>query len=348
MKKDLKLTGRLFFTLSGIVFCMFLICGYIDKTSAKENFGNGNYVDNRDFRTFNYASNSNENDGNTYETVYSVELEIGEKKVPLEILLSSKECTDGAIKIGSQKIPINPELAKTVGYAHGEAKAYDFTGDGKDEIVLVISGGASGVIQAVQVFGNIDGKWDEINIPSDIYSDAPEFVKKKLKELDIKVEESIVYYRSVSFKKKKILIDYHLFADSGTTAIGIIQKELFYSSNKKRFVLGDDLVIPAANNCLVTAVAGKKAITIKWISSVKKSSIKGMQVQVAARKNMKDAATYKLGKKDAQKMSYKFTVKSGKIAANKIYYFKVKLKEGNKWTNWSNIKMSKTVDNRKN
>lgn len=162
----------------------------------------------------------------------------------------------------------------------------------------MISGGASGT---VQVFGNIDGKWDEIDIPSNIYSDAPKFVKRQLKELDIKMDNSIVYYRSVSFKKEKILINYCLFADSGTTAIGTIQKELIYSSDKKRFVLGDTLVIPATNNCFVTAAASKKAITIQWISSVKKFSIKGMQVKVATKKNMKDATTYWFGTKDAPK-----------------------------------------------
>lgn len=343
MKRGLRLTRRLFFTLSGIVFCMLLVCGYCGKTSAKASQSNRNYINNENFKLHNATSNFDENVDSAYEVVYSVELKIEDEKIPLEILLSPKMCTDGVIKIGSQKIPVNPDLAKTVGYAHGEAKAYDFTGDGKEEIVLVISGGASGSVQAVQVFGNIDGKWNEINIPSDIYSDAPKFVKKQLKELDIKMDDSIVYYRSVSFKKQKILIDYSLFADLGTTAIGTIQKELFYSSDKKRFVLGDALVIPAKSNCLVTATASEKAITIKWISSVKKSSIKGMQVKVATRKNMKDAVTYRFGKKWAQEMSYKFTVKSGKIAENKTYYFKVRLKERNKWTKWSNIKMSKTL-----
>ncbi len=343
MKKDSKLTRRLFFALSGIVFCVLLACSYNVRTSAKENQGDGNSVNNGNFRVLNSTLSSSENVDNAYEVVYSAELKIGEEKIPLEILLSPKESTDGAIKIGNQEIPISPELAKTVGYAHGEAKAYDFTGDGKEEIVLVISGGASGAIQAMQVFGNIDGKWDEIDIPSEIYSDAPKFVKKQLNELDIKMDNSIVCYRTISFKKEKILIDYHLFADSGTTDIGTIQKELSYSSDKNRFVLGNDVVIPAANSCLVTAAASKKAITIKWISSVKKSSIKGMQVKVAAKKNMKDAMTYKLDKKEAKKMSYKFTVKSGKIAENKDYYFKVRLKVGNKWTKWSNIKMSKTV-----
>lgn len=322
---------------------MLLAFGYSDKTSAKENQGDGDLANNVNFRVLNSALNLDEDVDNAYELVYSVELKIGEEQIPFDILLSSKECTDGVIKIGDQEIPVNPELAKTVGYAHGEAKTYDFTGDGKEEIVLVISEGASGAVQAVQVFGNIDGKWDEINVPSNIYSDAPKFVKKQLKELDIKMDDSIVYYRSVSFKKEKILIDYRLFADSGTTAIGTIQKELIYSPDKKRFELGDTLVTPATNNCFVTAAATNKAITIKWISSVKKSSIKGMQVRVATKKNMKDATTYKLDKKVAQKMSYKFTVKSGKISENKTYYFKVRLKAGNKWTEWSNIKMSKTV-----
>ncbi len=85
----------------------------------------------------------------------------------------------GIIQIDNQKIIINKELAEMVGYAHSQANVSDLTGDGKEEIILVISGGASGAVQAVQVFEEIDGMWKEIVIPSDVYSDMPRFLKKK-------------------------------------------------------------------------------------------------------------------------------------------------------------------------
>lgn len=333
MKKTFKFNKKWIFILSEIVFCMSLVCGYSNLANAQE-YSNS--------RTLNSLSNTYGSADKTYGEVYSDILKIGEKTVSFKILLNPEVYTDGIIQIDNQEIPINPELAETVGYAHGKATTYDFTNDGNEEIALVISGGASGAVQAVQVFANNDGKWNEINIPSNIYSNIPMFFKKQLKKLDIKIDDSIVYYRSFSFEKGNILITYHLFANSGTTPIVNIQKELFYSSDKKSFVLGDTWVIPASkNHCIITAVVNKRAITVKWIAGVEKYFIKGVQIKAATKKNMKGAKTYEFDKKMAQKMSYKFTVKSGKITENTNYYFKVRLKVGKKWTKWSNVKSSK-------
>lgn len=282
-----------------------------------------------------------ESNNKTYETVYSDVLEISENKVPLEIIINSKDCTDGVIKVDNQEIPINTKLARTIGYAHATTKIYDFTGDGKKEVALVISGGASGAVQAIQVFGNIDGKWNEINIPTDIYRNIPKFMKKQQKRLGIKINNSTRYYRTVSLKQKKILISYKILSHTDSKIIGEIRKELFYSFNKKQFVLGDTLVIPAENRCIIKASANNKAINIKWISGKKKSLIKNVQIRVATSKKMKNAKTYTFDKKRAQNMTYKFTVKSGKIIKHKTYYFNVRLKIGKNWTKWSNTEKSK-------
>lgn len=312
--------------LAGIILTLSLLCVYPSHINAQG-------VD--------AHKAAGETDNKTYETVYSDILKISENEVPLKILINPKDCTDGVIKIDNQEIPINTELAETIGYAHVATKIYDFTGDGKKEIALVISGGASGAVQAVQVFGNTDGKWNEINIPSDIYSNIPKFMKKQQKKLGIKINNSTRYYRTVSFKQKKILISYKIFSDTDSKPVGEIRKELLYSSNKKQFVLGDTLVIPAANRCIIKASANNKAINIKWISGKKRSFIKKVQIKVAASKKMKNAKTYTFDKKRAQKMSYKFTVKSGKIAKHKTYYFKARLKIGKNWTKWSNIEKAK-------
>lgn len=204
-----------------------------------------------------------ETNNKTYETVYSDVLKISENKVPLEIIINSKDCTDGVIKIDNQEIPINTKLARTIGYAHATTKIYDFTGDGKKEIALVISGGASGAVQAIQVFGNIDGKWNEIIIPANIYRNIPKFMKKQQKKLGIKINNSTRYYRTVSFKQKKILISYNIISDTDGRLVGEIRKKLFYSSDKKQCVLGDTLVIPAENRCIIKASSNNKAINIK-------------------------------------------------------------------------------------
>ena len=139
-----------------------------------------------------------------------------------------------------------------LGGAGLETMAYDFTDDGKEEIVLVEASGASGSVQYILAFRNTDGQWEEMDIPSDIYSDDddPEFVKKQLEELNIELGESVYnQYRTVSFDEGKILIDYWLFEDndSGPIDMGSIQKELYYSSDEERFVLGDTQYIPVSN-----------------------------------------------------------------------------------------------------
>lgn len=96
----------------------------------------------------------------------------------------------------------------------------------------------------------------------------------------------------------------------------------------------------ASQKFKVKASATTKAIDVKW-SGVKKSKIKEAQIKVSTSKNMKGAKTYKLSKKKAQKMSYKFTVKSKKIAKRTTYYFQVRVKTGKKWSKWSNKVSSK-------
>lgn len=339
MKRDSNLIKKIVLTLTGIFLCIILICDYSDRIYAQEYQGYSNSIINANLRNTNSTSNYDEKN---YDVVYSDTVMIKEKRTSIKIFLNPEMSTDGIIKIDNQEIPLNPELAKTVGYAHGKAKAYDFTGDGNEEIALVISGGASGAFQAIQVFGNTDEKWNEINIPSDIYRNIPDFMKKQQKKLDIKMDDSLIYYRTISFKKEKILISYQILSNSDMNVIGEIRKELFYSSDKKEFVLGDTLVLPGTNkNCMITTSARKNAIIIQWNLGVRKSSVKGAQIKVATKKNMKDAKIYKFGKEKAQKMSYEFTIQSGKIAKNKNYYFKVRLKVGKKWTKWSDVKKSK-------
>ena len=242
MKKDSKLSRRWLMGLSGIVFCMSFVCGcgMRSGTDAEEEEGNVSYSDSADFRY------DLENDYNAYEMSYSSELEIGNEKISLEIW--SSNIGRKVVKIDSQEIPIkNQELP--LGGAGLEVKAYDFTDDGKEEIVLIESQGASGAVQDILVFANTDGQWDEMDIPSEIYKDTPEFVEKQLEELNKDMDDITVYnrYRIISFEKEKILIDYQIFADtdSGSIDMGTIQKELLYSPDEKKFMLGNTLFIPS-------------------------------------------------------------------------------------------------------
>lgn len=90
--------------------------------------------------------------------------------------------------------------------------------------------------------------------------------------------------------------------------------------------------------------ATDKALTVKWkLSNAKKSKIQKGEIKVSSKKSMSksNTKTYTLSKKQAKKLSYQLTVKSGKIKKNTTYYFKVRLKVSGKWTAWSGKKSGK-------
>jgi len=326
----------------GLVLSMLLVCGYSNQVLAQV-YQTCSSAENIETQTTIVALGNNDSN---YEMVYSDTVNVDSKDVSVNVLLNPNNYADGMIRIDGQDITINSKLAEDVGYAHANASAYDFTGDEKEEIVLIISGGASGSFQAVQVFGCTEGKWTEITIPEEVYKQIPKFVKQQQKKIGIKMDSSLNYYRTVSCKKQKLLFTYQILSEAGTKSVATVCKELVYSVTKNAFVLGDTKVTinkcdVSNDKCSVKTSGNKKAITIKWSTRAKKSSIKGVQIKLATKKSMKGAKTYKFGKKIARKMSYKFTVKSGKISKNKTYYVKVRLKVGNKWTKWSDVKKVK-------
>ena len=161
---------------------------------------------------------------------------------------------NGIIKIDGQEIAIPSESESIMlGYAHAETKVCDFTGDGKEEIALIAAGGASGSVCAVQVFSNENDNWFEMDIPSEIYDNdgnSPKFVQEKLDELN-ETTSFAVYnqYRGISIENEKIVVSYPLWADTdhGALEMGTVQKEIIYSPEEEKFVLGDGLFLPETN-----------------------------------------------------------------------------------------------------
>lgn len=246
MKKDPQLTERLVSALFGIVFCILPICGCgrDGEINTEGILKNGDHADTEHIDRYDL-----ELAYNAYEKDYSDELEMGNEKIPLEIWISNIGCK--VIKIDGQEIPIKNQ-GLPLGGAGLELKAHDFTDDGKEEIVLVESSGASGAVQYILVFGNIDGQWKELNLPSDIYSDDddPEFLKKQMNELNVEMDDSVYNkYRTVSVNAEKILIEYPLFldTDSGSVDKGVFRMELIYSSEEKGFIIGNTSYISAIN-----------------------------------------------------------------------------------------------------
>lgn len=129
-------------------------------------------------------------------------------------------CVDKKIQIdGSQerfRILINPDYAYDVKMTVGKAavkldrvsinsrsstakvKVQDCTGDGKDDIVLMLYGGASGAYNEIQVLANEKGKWREVPFPEELWEDDAISFEKAGKKMKIGVTGS---------KEEKVIAD---------------------------------------------------------------------------------------------------------------------------------------------
>lgn len=127
-------------------------------------------------------------------------------------------CIDKKIQIdGSQerfRILANPEKAYDVKMTVGEAgveldrvsidasssvtkvKVRDCTGDGKEDIVLKLFGGASGAYNEIQILTKEKGKWKEVPFPRELWEDDAISFEKEGKKMRIGVsgtkEEKVV------------------------------------------------------------------------------------------------------------------------------------------------------------
>lgn len=247
MKNSLNLKRRRVFAVLGIAFCILFVwgCGRSEKpdTTAETFSENGDSAGTEQIDKYDL-----ELDYNAYEKDYSTELQIGSEITPLEIWSSNVGYQ--VIKIGSQEIPYE-QREQPLGGAGLTTMAYDFTGDEKEEIIFVEASGASGAFQYILVFSDTDGQWERLELPSDLYSDEDlETLKKQLKELDVKTDDSVhTLYRTVTFHEEKMIVKYGVYADSDSQSkkLGEMQRELYYVSDGNKFVTGDILFIPDGN-----------------------------------------------------------------------------------------------------
>ncbi len=245
MKKRSKINKTLR-PLLGLILCILPLCGCTrsTETNTVEETNTANTLKTEtDTETIDRYDLSLAYNG--YETDYSSELELADKKIPIELWSSNAGYT--VIKIDGQEIPLDTRETP-LGGAGLEITAHDFAADKTEEIVLIESGTADHIL----VFQNTDGQWAEMNIPSEIYSDTkdPDFLKKQAKDLNIELDESVYNrYRTISYDEDKIIIKYPLYldTDSGSADMGTLQRELVYSSPEKGFQLGSISYVPAAN-----------------------------------------------------------------------------------------------------
>ncbi|MCI8337642.1 MAG: hypothetical protein HFH62_03010 [Lachnospiraceae bacterium] len=185
-------------------------------------------------------------------------------------------CVDKKIQIdGSQerfRILINPDYAYDVKMTVGKAavkldrvsinsrssttrvKVRDCTGDGKDDIVLMLYGGASGAYNEIQVLAEEKGKWKEVPFPEELWEEDFISFKKASKKMKITVpgtkEEKVVNdasddewgtrYRLCKIGKDgQITIVYQVYrGDDINHIVGKVKLTMRYDRAAKAFKIG--------------------------------------------------------------------------------------------------------------
>jgi len=111
-----------------------------------------------------------------YEVYYNGELELSGSVISLRIYC--KDRFNVVFKVGDEYVRIDPEIASVfsdIGYAHPEFILFDVTGDGEDEIIVVLHGGASGARCAMHIFTNSNDFFSEIKIPYECFVSSSDF-----------------------------------------------------------------------------------------------------------------------------------------------------------------------------
>ena len=145
-------------------------------------------------------------------------------------------------------------------------------------------------------------------------------------------------YKGEKITVYKVSVDITKYLDEGEYIEG--NNKLYFVLNTNNKIIGCQTLDDMLDMNNVSAIDNGISL-LSYDTPVKKPSSNPSTIKVYRTATGK-IQRYMFGKTTARKMSYKFTVKSGKISKNKTYYVKVRLKVGNKWTKWSDVKNAKT------
>ena len=185
------------------------------------------------------TSQAGESSDVAYETVYDEAIVTNDCEIECKVLINTENMTDTKIVIDDQNITISKETVlaySDVGYVHCETFSEDLTGDGIQELILILHGGASGAVDAVHVFTLSYDSWKEIPISLD-YLNNEAILKEHSNRLDKVVDD--VTYRKIEVKSNCIIIHYILYSETDEDSIGSIDQVMKYEDASQTFVMGD-------------------------------------------------------------------------------------------------------------
>lgn len=198
------------------------------------------------------------NKTNSYEKIFEKSVSVDNKKKNILITQNVKDVKDTILKIENEKVALK-RVSVDIGYTHCRVKAADVTGDGKEEIILFLRGGASGAVQDIQIFSKENNVWEEIETPDALWKDdfvtfkinkKDEVIMVKATDTKLKIELGDDHgklllrgLRDCAVKNGKIVITDDISCDNVGDVIGEVKQELRYSKAKKKFIFGNTAII---------------------------------------------------------------------------------------------------------
>jgi hypothetical protein len=191
-----------------------------------------------------------------YEETFSDNFEIDNSMKKIRIVQNANDVQDTKVFVGNSEVKMD-RISTDAGYSMTKIKTLDCTGDGKDEIVMILQGGASGAVNEIQVLTQKDDAWMEIPLPEELWDmDFVTFDKKDEKvSVTVKAtntkkelsfdsaqdgeEEFGIQYRLCKMKKNEIVIIYKVYRGELNNLIGKIEQKISFDKEFNKFSYGE-------------------------------------------------------------------------------------------------------------
>lgn len=188
-----------------------------------------------------------------YETCVDKKIQIDGRQERFRILANPESANDVKMTVGKagvklERVSINSRSSTA------RVKVRDCTGDGKEDIVLMLYGGASGAYNEIQVIAKEKGKWKEAPFPEELWEDDAISFDRQGKKMKIGVagtkEEKVIddssddewgtRYRLCKIGKDgQITIVYQVYrGDDINHIVGKVKLTMRYDRAAKAFKIG--------------------------------------------------------------------------------------------------------------
>ena len=241
--------------LAGAMTMSLAACGN-DKTETKKAEVSKTDTSQETDKTEKTTKTAGSEETATYEKVFSGIVLVNDKKKDILITQNTKDVKDTILKIEDQKVKLK-RVSVDIGYTQCQAEAVDVTGDGKEEIVLYLHGGASGAAQDIQVFAKENDVWEEVATPAALWKDDfITFITKKEKTtilvtatdtkqtIELDQDKTIMRgLRNCVVKDGKIVITDNISCDTVGKVIATVRQNLKYNKSHQKFTFGNTAII---------------------------------------------------------------------------------------------------------